>query len=125
MTEKIWWQRSFVALGGLGLLITACSKPSQFRVMNDTQDEVTLISCAQDPHLNRLLAPGSAFSFTDNVGSRTLADDPGFACAVQRGSRLLCLPLPTDQSGRSRFLVSAAVQTASMSDCFANSNPHL
>lgn len=106
--------------------LTACGTGAPFKIKNDTRSTVTLVSCAQDPGINRRLAPGSAFTFNDDVGTRVLSDDPGFACFLTTplGSGL-CLALPSDQNTLTTFRVSEALPSASVSGCFSRSDPHI
>lgn len=75
--------------------------------------------------MNRPLAPSASFTFNDEVGTGTLPDDAGFACLLDADGRRLCLRLPTNQTSRSTFRVTAATPTTSAATCFASSDPHI
>src|SRR3954469_19366920 len=97
---------------GLLMLAVACTASQEFRIANNTPDTVTLAGCAQEPHLVRAIPPQGKFVFGEDVGQRTLSDDPGFACLLRTSrGRMLCLHLPTDQSGKTSFDVSEAQPT--------------
>lgn len=85
-----------------------------------------LVGCAQEPNLARVISSHATFTFTDNIGERTLSDDPGFACLLRTShGDLRCLRLPTDQSAKTVFSVSEALPTDSFATCVERSDPHL
>jgi hypothetical protein len=85
-----------------------------------------LVGCAQEPNMDRIVRSGGDFAFSENLGERTLSDDPGFACLLRLGdNELRCLDLPTDQSAKTIFSVSEATPTDSFETCVARSDPHL
>lgn len=113
-------------LVGLLWLAVACSTSHPFKIVNGTPETVILSGCAQEPYLTRVIAPHATFTFTDDVGQRTLSDDPGFACLLEgEHGQLMCLRLPTDQSAKTKFDVSDARPTDSFSSCVEHSDPHL
>lgn len=119
-------QKRVVGLVGLLWLAGACSTSHPFKIVNSTSETVTLAGCAQEPHLARTIPPHGRFTFSEDLGQRTLSDDPGFACLLRTGQgQLLCLRLPTDQSAKTAFDVSEARPTDSFSTCVQHSNPHL
>lgn len=113
-------------LVGLLSVAAACSTSHPFKIVNDTGETVVLAGCAQEPDLTSAIQPHGAFTFSDDLGQRTLSDDPGFACLLRTGrGQLMCLQLPTDQSANSAFSVSEARPTDSFLKCVSHSDPHL
>lgn len=110
-------------------LVAACSFGRSWppwEIHNGTSETLRLAGCAGEPSLERTLAPGGTFTFTDNIGETMLADDPGFACLLMTShGDLLCLHVPTDQGEKSKFDVAEAVPTSSSSKCFENSGARL
>jgi hypothetical protein len=102
-------------------LVQGCG-PSPLVIVNDSNDAVTVVECAQAPGLNWHLTRGQSHVLDDRV---YLSDDPGFACLITRGRAKLCLSIPTDQSAQSSFPVSRAVVTVGPKACFARSSPHI
>lgn len=119
------WRFAVLAVGSIAL-VTACGTPQHFQIYNDTATRVELVGCAQEPDMHRLISSRSTFTFSDNVGERTLSDDAGFACLLTTGpGELRCLRMPTDQSTKTRFAVSEARPADSFATCVAHSDPHL
>lgn len=118
--------RTFVLVAVMTPLLQGCAGPAAFKISNDTESDVTLAGCAQEPGLQTAIPSHGTFSFTDNVGERTLSDDPGFACLLKLADgQLRCLRLPTDQSSKRVFSVREAESTDSYESCVAHSDPHL
>lgn len=109
----------------VALSASGCGASPEFRVVNNTAGQVTLLSCAGDDNMNRHLKAGAVFKFNTDIGSRTNPDDPGFACVLSRAGRLACLHIPTDQSSRSGFRVTDSAPVSSAVACLASSDPHL
>ena len=106
--------------------MAACSALPPLEISNGTAEDVVLVGCAQEPHMDRVIPPNGRFTFTDNLGERWLSDDPGFACLLKTGhGDLMCLRLPTDQTAKSVFDVTDAVPTDSFETCVAQSDPHI
>ena len=106
--------------------MAGCGGPRPFTIANRTAEDVVLVGCAQEPNIDRVIASNGDFTFSDNIGERTLSDDPGFACLLRLGSNeLRCLQLPTDQSRKTTFAVSEATPTDSFKACVGGSRPHL
>ena len=119
-------RRGVVGVVALVWLAGACSTSRPFKIVNSTSETVALAGCAQEPHLDRTIPPHGEFTFSEDVGQRTLSDDPGFACLLKTTQgQLLCLRLPTDQAAKTRFDVTEAKPTDSFSTCVAHSDPHL
>ena len=119
-------RRVLAVLAGVLGVVAACGSAPPFTIENGTAEAVVLVGCAQEPHLDRVIPAHGTFVFTDDVGQRTLSDDPGFACLLKTSQgALTCLRLPTDQSAKTVFAVSDARPTVSFSACVAQSDPHL
>ena len=122
--KPLWTLLALVVASGA--VTTACGSSHAFKIDNGTAEDVVLVGCAQEPNMDRVIASHGTFTFTDNVGERTLSDNPGFACLLRTSAgALMCLRLPTDQSARTVFAVSDALPTDSFSACVARSDPHL
>jgi hypothetical protein len=120
----LWRHLALVA--GVSAITAACGSPHPFKISNGTAEDVVLVGCAQEPHLDRVIPRHGTFTFSDNVGERTLSDDPGFACLLRTShGDLMCLRLPTDQTAKTVFNVADALPTDSFATCVARSNPHL
>ena len=117
---------SLLTLAVAGVLaLASCSDQRPFRIKNDTDHVLTLVTCAQDDNFNKALPSGATWTFGQDVGDRTLSDDPGFACLLTTSTGgILCLSVPTDQSRQTVFNTSAAKAIRSAADCFAHSDPH-
>lgn len=126
MLRRLPRWRLLALIVGFGAVATACGGPHPFEIYNGTAEEVVLVGCAQEPNLDRMISSQATFTFSDNVGERTLSDDPGFACLLKTShGDLRCLRLPTDQSAKAVFAVSDALPTDSFAACVARSDPHL
>jgi hypothetical protein len=120
----LWRHLALVA--GVSAITAACGSPHQFKISNGTAEDVVLVGCAEEPHMDRVIPRHGTFTFSDNIGERTLSDDPGFACLLRTSrGELRCLRLPTDQTAKSVFDVAGAKPTDSFSTCVARSDPHL
>ena len=127
-THTYWIRRwrILVLVALLSAFTAACSASTPFTIQNGTAEDAMLLGCAQEPHLARTIPSHGTFTFSDNVGERTLSDDPGFACLLKTAhSELRCLRMPTDQSAKAVFSVSEALPTNSFATCVARSSPHL
>ena len=119
------WRRLALVIG-VGATLAACSSPQPFEISNGTAEDVVLVGCAQEPHMDRVIPPSGTFTFSARDGERTLGDDPGFACLLRTShGDLMCLRLPTDQSAKFMFDVADAVPTDSFETCVAHSDPHI
>jgi hypothetical protein len=121
---RLWRRLSLVA--GLVATLAACSALPPLEISNGTAEDVVLVGCAQEPHMDRVIPRNGTFTFSDNLGERTLSDDPGFACLLRTSDGdLMCLRLPTDQTAKTVFAVEDALPTYSFSTCVAQSDPHI
>lgn len=107
-------------------LVTSCGVPTPVVIHNGTSEIFKLAGCAGERSLERMISPGGAFTFTEELGERLMPDDPGFACLlITSHGDLLCLQIPTDQGDKMRYEVTEAVPTSSFLNCVENSGPHL
>jgi hypothetical protein len=121
----VLWRRLALVIG-VGATLAACSSPQPFEISNGTAEDVVLVGCAQEPHMDRVIPRNGTFTFSEDIGERTLGDDPGFACLLRTShGDLMCLRLPTDQSAKTVFAVADAVPIDSFETCVAQSDPHI
>lgn len=120
------WRTAAVATLPALLVASGCGiNPGPMSIYNDSDTSVVVQGCTQEQDLRATLAPHARFTFTEDLGSRTLSDDPGFACLLQTPGGLTCLYLPTDQSSKLTFGVREAQGTSSFAACVSKSDPHL